>query len=133
MKQQPRNQYSRLRKPSTIRNAYPDPTNVYVLHRAVVRFTNDDPHDYAIRFFAQGRTLDPGVDLFLPAYESRTLVAGLELKDGQKRDCEYQVIPTAAESIGVVKPKYDAVKKAITLVMRDTKNGGGGTIHVGGN
>jgi hypothetical protein len=111
-----------------IKDGEPSPDEVYVRHGAVVRFTNQDPQDYVIRLFAQGREFAPAVDLFLPSFESRTLIAGLDLDANVKRVCAYDVIPTSPGSTEKSKVPDRAV-----ISMKDTKTGGGGTIHVGGN
>jgi hypothetical protein len=105
---------------------YPNPHDVYVLRGAVVRFTNQDPNDYVIRLFSQDPAIMPNVDHFLPAFQSFTLAAGLDLGPNDNSDCGYKVIPIPAATIGVTREAHLALK-------RDTKTGGGGTIHVGGN
>jgi hypothetical protein len=117
-----------------IKGGKPCPENVYVLHSAVVRFTNEDPQDYVIRLFAQGHTVAPDVDMFLPSFESRTLVAGLDLEPDAHRVCDYDVIPTEATSIADG-ADYETPLLAFKAVMRDaiSGSGGSGTVHVGGN
>jgi hypothetical protein len=121
-----------------IQGGKPQPDQIYVLPRAVVRFTNEDPQDYVIRLYAEGgETIHPIVELFLAAYESGTFVAGLEEKD-QKGDCHFYIFDTPAATIGTCS---EAPEKAVAEVKDATKanatskgrSGGSGTVHVGGN
>jgi hypothetical protein len=118
-----------------IKRGKPNPKDVYVVHGAVVRFTNEDPQDYVVRLFAQGGSIAPDVDLYLPSFDSRTLIAGLDLPPEVNRDCVYEVILTLPTSIGE-DADVDSTPPTSRPVARDTKagsGGGSGTVHVGGN
>jgi hypothetical protein len=119
-------------KTIVIKDGKPSPADIYVLPRAVVRFTNEDPKDYVIRLFADGgETVHAIVELFLGAFESSTFVAGLSFGDDHKRDCKYLVIEAPAASIAV---SNDAPKKALAKAAGGHGgSGGSGTVHVGGN
>jgi hypothetical protein len=111
----------------TIEGGNPSPANVSVVRGGIVRFTNTDPQDYVIRLFVQGDRIAPDVDQFLPSFDSRTLVAGLELEPNEESTCVYEVIETSPCLEETDKKSFRAIRR------RDKKNGGGGTIHVGGN
>jgi hypothetical protein len=115
-----------------IQRGKPQPKVIYVLPRAVVRFTNEDAQDYVIRLYAEGGEIHTVVELFLAAYESGTLVAGLGFEEGQKGDCEFYIFKTPAATIGTCE---DAPEKNVTVAMDAKKggSGGSGTVHVGGN
>ena len=115
-----------------IQGGKPQPDEIYVLPRAVVRFTNEDPQDYVIRLYAEGgKTIHPIVELFLAAYESGTFVAGLGFERDQKGDCQFYIFETPAATIGTCE---DAPEKDVAVAMDAKKSSGGsGTVHVGGN
>jgi hypothetical protein len=134
---------------------------VYVSPRAIIHFVNKDPNDYVIMFFARGQDpYQPGavhadVDMFLPAFDSRSTVAGLNLKTGE---CKYRVVAVPAVFLGTksILPKVqeqmelsdeafafkadvlcaddlslsdgstDPIERLAHAVMRSAKTGGGG-------
>ena len=139
--------------PINITGGIPCPTDAYISARGVVKFINNDGRDYVVQFFTRGedpsnpKALHPDVDLFLPAFDSRTLVAGQGLTKGE---CKYLILPVLANSIGVdtiireinetasasdESGSADETVKSVPLefdvVRNAAKGGGGGTIHIG--
>ena len=139
-------------------NVIPDDQDIYVLPRAVIKFSNEDPQSYTIVFLVHNQ--DPffpwanhaDVDLFLPAFGSATMVADRDILIGQ---CKYLVEPTSVNSIGgggdvekslaadeggVAPPEECTtsgsgngapIRPRIVRAASRGGSGGGGTIHIG--
>lgn len=125
-----------------------DKKDVYILPRGVVKFTNSVGTEFVIQFLVRGQdpanpnALRSDVDLFLPAFDSRTLVAGQGLAKGE---CKYRILPVLADSIGVKtivreieetssgseEQTVESVAVEFDVVSNAGKAGGGGTIHIG--
>lgn len=140
--------------PITISGGNVDPIDAYLSPRGVAKFINNDGKDYVIQFLVRGedpsnpKAIHPDVDLFLPAYDSRTMVAGRGLDKGE---CKYRVLPVLASSIGVrgriremeeiasvseeLASSGEKILQSAEVEYNVTSNaargGGGGTIHIG--
>lgn len=139
--------------------------DICVSPRAIIHFVNKDPNDYVLMFFPRGQdpgqtnAIHPDVDLFLPAFASSTMVAGLNLKQGE---CKYLVVPAPAillgektilkmiedkltlsghtlvldakifrtEDYNAKKDPIDEVSHPVALDAKTGGGGGGGTIHI---
>ena len=118
-----------------IKDEEADPNEIKVLPRAVIQFTNLDANDYVIFFFINGDdpknpgARHPDVDLYLPAHDTRPMIAGLNLDKGE---CKFKIVKVAANSIGV-KERCDDGNSEIREARNKSAGGkgGGGTIHIG--
>ena|ERR1700722_1647661 len=132
----------------------PADKDVCVKPRAIVKFSNNDPRDYAILLFVReagvlGDLWDEllgvhaDVDLFLPAFGTVTTVAGIGLKTGR---CVYRIVRAPADSLGrfevesiiprlleieggdlIIREQFDSLASGGNEVVANTfsKSGGG--------